>query len=125
MLVASLLAAPALGARVAVVQSDDLAPYTAPVQPFVEALGEPADLYNIRGREGDAEALVQRLQADPPQVVFALGAKAAWIMRKRLPDVPVVYASILSPRRFDVEGPNTRGNSMIAAPEASNMRMDS
>lgn len=124
-LVATLIAGPALAGRVAVVQSDDLDPYTAPVQPFLDALGEPADVYNLRGRENDADALASRLVDDPPQVVFALGAKAAWLLRKRLPGVPVVHASILSPKRFDIEGPNTLGISMIAAPERTISQLSS
>ena len=81
-------------------------------------LGEPADVFNLRGREKDAEALVERLKADPPEVVFALGAKAAWIV-KRQTAIPVVYASILSPSRFDVEGRNVAGVAMVAAPGRS------
>lgn len=111
--------AAAHAARVAVVQSDDLEPYTAPVAPFLEALGEPADVYNLHGHRRDAEKLAERLKARPPEVVFALGAKAAWILHKRLPEVPIVYASILSPTRFDIEGRNVAGVSMIAAPERS------
>lgn len=108
----------ALATRVVVIQSDELPPYTDPVQPFLDALGEPADVFNLRGREKDAEALVERLKADPPEVVFALGAKAAWIV-KRQTAIPVVYASILSPSRFDVEGRNVAGVAMVAAPGRS------
>ncbi|MFK7928901.1 MAG: ABC transporter substrate-binding protein [Myxococcota bacterium] len=118
-LLALALVSPAWAGRVAVVQSDDLEPYTAPVQPFLDALGEPADVYNLGGHRRGAEKLAERLKARPPEVVFALGAKAAWIMHERLPDVPIVYASILSPSRFDIEGRNVAGVSMIAAPERS------
>jgi putative ABC transport system substrate-binding protein len=96
-----------------------------PVRPFLDALGEPADVYNLRGREADAESLATRLQANPPEVVFALGAKAAWIVRKRLPDVPVVYVSILSPGRFDIEGRGTSGISMVAAPQRTVSQLSS
>jgi putative ABC transport system substrate-binding protein len=104
-------------ARVAVVSSDDMEPYTAPVRAFTEAIGEPVDVYNLRGREVDAENLAKRLAQRPPSVVFALGAKAAWVLRKRLPQVPVIYAAILSPGRFDIEGTGTVGVSTTAPPE--------
>ena len=104
--------------RVVVIQSDDLEPYTTPVAPFLEALGEPADVYNLHGRKREAESVVARLKADPPDVVFALGAKAAWIVKERT-DIPVVYASILSPSRFDIEGRGTSGVSMVASPGRS------
>lgn len=110
---------PALASRVVVVASDDLAPYTDPIQPFLDALGEPAEVYNLRGREADAQALSKRLTARPPEIVFALGAKAAWTLRKSHPKIPLVYASILAPARFDIEGRGTAGISMVAAPELS------
>lgn len=113
----TLLAAPALAARVVVIVSDDLGPYTEPVQPFLDALDEPADVYNLRGREADAQALAARLKNKPPEVIFALGAKAAWIARERLPDIPLVFASIMAPRRFDIEGKGTAGIAMVTAPE--------
>jgi putative tryptophan/tyrosine transport system substrate-binding protein len=116
-LLAALAALPAFASRVVVVASDDLTPYTAPIQPFLDALGEPAEVYNLRGREADAQALSKRLAARPPDVVFALGAKAAWILRKNHPKIPVVYASILAPARFDIEGRGTVGIAMVAAPE--------
>lgn len=113
----TLLASPAFAARVVVVVSDDLTPYTAPVQPFLDALGEPAEVFNLRGRESDAQALSKRLAARPPEVVFALGAKAAWIIKKNHPKVPLVHAAIIAPGRFDIEGKNTAGIAMVAAPE--------
>lgn len=117
-LAALLLPSSASATRVVVVQSDDLQPYTAPVAPFLEGLGEPADVYNLRGREKDAEALVERLERDPPEVAFALGAKAAWTLKKHT-DIPVVYASILSPARFDIVGRNVAGVNMVAPPARS------
>jgi len=117
LLLMTLLACPALAARVVVVVSDDLAPYTTPVQPFLDALGEPAEVFNLRGRESDAQALSKRLSTRPPEVVFALGAKAAWIIKKNHPKVPLVHAAILAPGRYDIEGRNTAGVAMVAAPE--------
>lgn len=112
-----LLSIPAFAARVVVIISDEMEPYTAPVQPFLDELGESATVYNLRGRESDANALARRLQDNPPEVVFALGAKAAWIVRKQLPKVPLVYTSVLAPGRFDIEGTRTAGISMVAGPE--------
>ncbi len=114
-----LLQAPAaLAARVAVVQSDTLPPYTAPVEAFAEALGPgvAVEVYNLHGREKEAETLAARFRDDPPDAVFALGAKAAWIVNERTPSIPLVYAAILSPSRFDIEGRGTAGVSMVADP---------
>jgi putative ABC transport system substrate-binding protein len=111
-LVAEVLARP----RVVVVQSDDLAPYTAPVPAFLEALGEAASVVDLHGRRGEGEALIERLKTDRPAVVFALGAKAAWTVHEGLPDTTLVYASVLEPERYGLSGSNVLGISAAVDP---------
>ncbi len=119
MLLAAALMVPGLalgGPRVAVVQSDDLAPYVDPVPAFLEALGEPALVVNLHGRQAEADEMVERLSKQDPKVVFALGAKAAWAVKEGLPNTPVVYASILEPKRYGLEGGQVTGMSMTVEP---------
>lgn len=97
------------GPRVAVLQSDDLDAYTDPVPAFMEALGEPALIVNLHGRRADAAAAVTRLRRDDVDAIFALGAKAAWTAAQELPNTPVVYASVLEPRRYGVQGGQVTG----------------
>ena len=112
-----LLAVAALGApRVLVVQSDDLAPYTEPVPAFLDALGEPATVVNLHGRRTDADALLARVRKDPPDVVFALGAKAAYTVRQGLPDTPVVYTAVMQPERYGIVGDEVAGIEMTVRP---------
>lgn len=106
------LAAP----RVLVVQSDDLEPYTEPVSAFLDALGEPATVVNLHGRRSDAEALVARARRDPPDVVFALGAKAAYTVRQGLPDTPIVYTAVMQPERYGIVGDDIAGIEMTVRP---------
>jgi putative ABC transport system substrate-binding protein len=102
--------------RVAVVQSDDLDVYTAPVAAFLEELGEPALVVNLHGRRADADAISLRLRRDGYDCVFALGAKAAWLVTTATPDTPVVYASVLDPRRYGVSGPQVTGVGATVSP---------
>lgn len=107
------VAQPALaGPRVAVVQSDDLGPYLDPVPALLEALGEPAKVINLHGRAPEAEAAVARLRNDPPKVVVALGAKAAFAVKRGLPGVPLVYVSVINPDRYGITGPQITGVAM-------------
>ena len=84
------LAAP----RVAVVSSGDFAAYSEPIPAFLEALGEPAHAVVIRGRQAEAEELVRRLGRENPEIVFCLGAKAAWTVKRELPNTPIVFAAV-------------------------------
>lgn len=105
-------------ARVVVVQSDDLGPYTDPVPAFLEAIGEPALVVNLHGRKSEADALVARLRRDEsPRVVFCLGAKAAYAVRQGLPDVPIVYTAVVQPERYGIGADkNTWGVAAMADP---------
>lgn len=116
---ATLLLLPALAGatpRVAVIQSDDLAAYTAPSPAFIDALGESALVVNLHGRANDAEAVAVRLRRDDPDVIFALGAKAAWIATRRLPGTPLVYASVLDPARYGVQTAQSTGVRATVSP---------
>lgn len=105
-----LLAAIALAApRVAVVQSDQLDPYIGPVPEFLKAIGEDAYMVNIHGRKAEANDRIARLRNVRPEVVFCLGAKAAWAVKEQLPQTPMVYASILEPERYGISGPQVTG----------------
>lgn len=110
------IAAPARAARVVIVQSDDLPPYTRPVAAFEKAVGEPVDVMDLHGRRSEAEVAAQRLKREKPAVVFALGAKAAWTVKGALPDTPMVYAEVLNPGRYGIEGSEVTGVSAMVSP---------
>jgi putative tryptophan/tyrosine transport system substrate-binding protein len=95
--------------RVAVVQSGDVSAYREPVPAFLQTLGEPATVVVIRGRQAEAEALVKRLDYTHPIVVFCLGAKAAWTVRRQLPNTPIVYAAVSDVERYGIDAPMVTG----------------
>lgn len=97
---------------VAVLLSDDLPAYHAPVQTFGDALGRPYHVYDLRGDETRAMTVTERMKRDPPPLIFALGAKAAWVAARQLPDVPLVYAMVQSPDRYGIEGAHVTGIAM-------------
>lgn len=102
--------------RVAVVQSGDFSAYSEPVPAFLEALGEPAHVVVIRERQADAEDLVQRLGRENPEVVFCLGAKAAWTVKRALPETPIVFAAVSDVERYGISGPLVTGVQNNVAP---------
>ncbi|MCO4744151.1 MAG: hypothetical protein KC912_05145 [Proteobacteria bacterium] len=116
-----LLATPAwaVPTRVAVVTSDDLEVYTAPVRSFLQQMeknGEHVRVIHLRGRASEAEAAASLLRREDPDVVFALGAKAAFAVKGSLPSTPLIYASISDPARYGIEGPQVTGIRIAAAP---------
>lgn len=104
------------GPRVVLIQSDDLAPYEEPVPGFLDELGEPVRVVNLYGRRAVAEDLTNRLRRERPEVVVALGAKAAWAAHEQLPGVPLVIASVLDPGRYGLDDPAVCGVSARVDP---------
>ncbi len=103
------------GETVVVLQSDDLPIYDLPTQRFAEELGE-VEVINLQGDRERALKVAERLAEDPPPLIFALGAKSAWIATNHLPDVPLVYAMVFEPERYDIGG-NVTGVRMEVPPD--------
>lgn len=113
------LALPVALARDAVVvlRSDDLPAYDAPIEAFSQAVGHPVEVIGLRGDRAVAHRVVTELSADPPPAVLALGSKAAWIAARQLPaTVPVVWAMVRDPERYDLDGLNLTGVRMQIPP---------
>jgi putative ABC transport system substrate-binding protein len=94
---------------VVVLKSDSLAVYDAPIAAFEEAIGRPVTVLDIEGQRAVAKDMVTRLRFDPPPLVFALGAKAAWMVHEQMPHVPLVYGMIRDPERYGLEGRSVTG----------------
>jgi putative ABC transport system substrate-binding protein len=94
---------------IVVLKSDDLAVYAAPIEAFEDAIGRPVTVIDIEGSKPVAKDVVTRLRFDPPPLVFALGAKAAWMAHEQMPHVPLVYGMIRDPARYGLEGDSVTG----------------
>jgi putative ABC transport system substrate-binding protein len=94
---------------VVVLKSDDLSVYDAPIAAFEEALGRPVTVLDIEGNRAVAKDVITRLRFDPPPLVFALGAKAAWASHEQMPHVPLIYGMIRDPARYGLEGEMVTG----------------
>lgn len=120
LLAVALLAPAALAApaRVAVVTSDELAVYTDPVAPFLQALeasGVRVRVIHLHGKASEAAEATTLLRREDPRVVFALGAKAAYAVKQSLPSTPLIHASIGDPKRYGIEGKLVTGVRLEAA----------
>lgn len=103
---------------VVVLLSDTLAAYDAPVARFQANVGRATTVIDLEGSRERADAVVRQLQADPPPLVFAVGAKSAYVMVNDLPGVPTVYAMVMEPTRYGISGTQVTGVSTQVPPEA-------
>lgn len=107
----------ALAAGVVALSSDRLPAYEEPIAAFEEALGEPLRVYQLDGDRKKAMSIAEDLQEDRPSLVFALGAKAAWLAATELRGVPIVHVAVLDPARYGIEGAFITGVGMEMPPE--------
>lgn len=82
--------------RVVAVKSSDLTLYDDVIAGFREALGRHVDVVTLPASESEARHLVEGLDRLPPALVLTLGAAATSLVHREVPDVPVVYARVLS-----------------------------
>lgn len=102
----------ARAAGVVALSSDRLPAYEAPIGAFEAALGQPVRRYQLDGDRKKAMRVAEELREDRPSLVFALGAKAAWLAATQLKGVPVVHVAVLDPARYGIEGAFVTGISM-------------
>lgn len=107
----------AAGETIAIIKSDDLDAYDAPIDIFRSRIGRAVEVHSIGGDKAVGERLMAKLAADPPEAVFALGAKAAWLVSHKLPQVPMVHAMVLDPSRYGIDGPAVTGIRMQPPPD--------
>jgi ABC-type uncharacterized transport system substrate-binding protein len=114
----ALLLPTAAAARSAVVilTSEDLPAYTEPIESFRNSIDAPVQVFNLRGDQEVASRVSRELERDPPRVIIAMGAKAAYTATQDLPDVPLVYAMVDQPKRYGIEGPMVTGVEMDLDP---------
>lgn len=115
----SCLASAHARADIAILVSDELDAYEAPVARFQSVIGRATTVFQIDGDRARADSIVKQLRADPPPLVFAVGAKAAYVAVNDLPNVPVVYALVLDPSRYGIAGTQVTGVSMEVPAEAT------
>ena len=104
--------APATG-PIAVFLSDSEEAYRKPVAAFQESMDIPITIYNLEGDIHKAPAVMERMLASQPPLIFALGAKAAFIAKTWTKDhqhIPVLFAMVLNWQKYHL----TAGQDNIA-----------
>ena len=112
LLVASVIfgAAPAVNAAgVVIFKTKDIGPYNQAVEGFLSQVKQKPVVFDMNGDDRQGLAMVEQIRSLEPQVVFAVGTKAAKIAKEKFPEFPVIFSMVLNPDRNGVLGPNTTG----------------
>lgn len=109
MLIFALLSVAFARDTVAILISDSLPEYQEPAKAFIESFSGTTQTFYLEGDKAKALKITRDLQDDPPEIIFAIGAKAAYIAKQELPYIPMVYAMIHDPNKYGIYGDNITG----------------
>lgn len=102
---------------IVVLSSDRLPAYEQPIPAFKTAVSQPIEVFQLEGDKKRAMRIAEQLRQDRPDLIFALGAKAAWLAANELSGVPLVHAAVLDPGRYGIEGAFVTGVGMELPPD--------
>ena len=106
---------------IVILVSDQEEAYSGPIDNFTAEINQPVEVYNLKGNVERAPELMTEVISRRPQMIFALGAKAAVVSKiwtAEHPEIPVVFAMVLNWERyglFDQQG-NVAGIAYDVAP---------
>jgi len=85
--------------------SDEEKAYSGPIESFTAEVNQPVEIFNLKGDVEQAPAVMAEILSRQPQLIFALGAKAAVVSKIWTQDrheIPVVFAMVLNWERFSL-----------------------
>ena len=95
---------------IAVLLSDSEQAYDAPVRSFTDSVDKEVRIFNLHGDIRNDPGLKDRIFADNPALIFALGAKAAFVAKlwtEDRQDIPVLFAMVINWQKYKLlEGQN-------------------
>lgn len=90
---------------IAILLSDNEEAYSQPVAAFRQEIDLPTQVFNLEGDIKKDPTLKNRLLTSRPALIFALGAKAAYVAKLWThdhQDIPVIFTMVLNWQRYDL-----------------------
>ncbi len=96
-------------AGIAVVQSQDLLPYREALEGIRDTIGGDLAVFDLKADPEAEEGVLRRLKAADPDLVIAIGARAAHVVRGKLHGVPTLFCMVLGSDLSGLAGPFVTG----------------
>lgn len=97
--------------EIAVLKSAGLPYYEQAVVGFKAGIPATTSVkeYNLNGQLAEGRQIAKSLRASPPDLIFAVGLKAAIAAKLEIFDQPVVFCMVLNPETHGLPAPNMTG----------------
>lgn len=101
---------------VAILKSSDVSYYNEAVAGVKQVLAADASVtvYDLRGNVTGGRTIAQNLRAEQPDVIIAVGLKAALAAKLEIFDSPIVVCMVMAPESYEFTAPNLYGVYMRA-----------
>lgn len=111
---------PAHAADIAILKSAELPYYEQAVLGFKGGLPTTTKVkeYSLGGHLARGREIGKSLRASPPDLIFAVGLKAAMAVKLEVFDTPVVFCLVLNPEAHGLPTPNMTGIAVRSPPDA-------
>ncbi len=113
------LSSPVSAADIAILKSAELPSYEQAILGFKGGL--PATIkvkeYSLGGQVTRGREIGQKLRGSSPDLVFAVGLKAAMAAKLEILDTPVVFCLVLNPETHGLPAPNMIGIAVRTTPD--------
>ena len=106
-------------AEIAILKSSDLSYYEQAIVGFKAGLSPTTTTkeYSLDGQLGRGRDIGKALRASPPDLVFAVGLKAAMAAKLEIFDAPVVFCMVLNPETHGLPASNMTGIALRTSAE--------
>lgn len=107
-------------ADIAILKSSDLSYYEQTVAGFKAGLSTTTSTkeYSLGGQLARGREIGKALRASPPDLIFAVGLKAAMAAKLEIFDTPVVFCMVLSPETHGLPASNMTGIAVRTSADA-------
>lgn len=102
--------------RVVVLKSSAISLYSQALSGFRKGFRGAVEEHDLGGDEGKGRRILESMKDSPPDVIVAIGAKAAIAARQTMPEVAMVYSLVVNPKRIGIQGPNVAGVAHVISP---------
>ena len=97
---------------IAVIISQDLKPYQDALIGFNDIIDASISKYNMEGDINKGHNITNEIKSRKPDLILALGTKAAMIAGEDIKDIPIIYCLVSRPAKYGLMGNNITGVSL-------------
>jgi putative tryptophan/tyrosine transport system substrate-binding protein len=98
--------------EIAIIKSKNIADYNAAITGFRVACAERITEYDMEENFDRGHRITAKIKSQKPDIVIAVGVKAAIVARQDISDIPIVFAMVLNPEAYDLKADNVTGISL-------------